>query len=174
MALRNITFKKTNIGGNTGNYFISIDSPRTLLASNVTRAQLEAGYTINNIDTTHTVFIISSTSSLCNNSVYVTIPYVADGTPPTQPTNLAGTGQGTYIPLSWDASTDNVAVTGYNIYRDTVYYDTSATNSYDDLSVTANTDYTYKVQAFDAANNLSEFSSSVTINSGDIEQLTII
>lgn len=168
MALRNITFKKTNIGGNTGNYFISIDSPRTLIASNVTRAQLEDGYTINNVDTNHTVFIISSTSTLCNNSVYVTIPYnpTGDTTPPSTPVGLSGTGLGTSVSLSWEASTDNVGVTGYNIYRDGGLLDTSATNTYDDVFVTTDTIYTYKVQAFDAANNLSGFSAEQTINSG--------
>ena len=33
------------------------------------------------------------------------------------------------INLSWTASTDNVGVTGYRIYRDGVLIDTSATNS---------------------------------------------
>ena len=42
-----------------------------------------------------------------------------DATPPSTPANLTATAvSSSQIDLSWDASTDNIAVTGYNIYRD--------------------------------------------------------
>ena len=41
-----------------------------------------------------------------------------DTQPPTAPTNLTATASGNQVSLSWTASTDNVGVTGYLIYRE--------------------------------------------------------
>ena len=57
------------------------------------------------------------------------------------------------IDLTWDASTDNVGVTGYNIYRDNLLVDTSPTNAYSDTGLASETEYEYEVSAFDAAAN---------------------
>ena len=57
------------------------------------------------------------------------------------------------IDLTWDASTDNVGVTGYNIYRDNLLIDTSPTNAYSDTGLVSATEYEYEVSAFDAAAN---------------------
>ena len=57
------------------------------------------------------------------------------------------------IDLTWDASTDNVGVTGYNIYRDNLLIDTSPTNAYSDTGLAIETAYQYEVSAFDAAAN---------------------
>jgi hypothetical protein len=52
---------------------------------------------------------------------------------PSVPQNLVATAvSSSQINLTWNASTDNVAVTGYNIYRDNVLIDSSPTNSYAD------------------------------------------
>ena len=54
-----------------------------------------------------------------------------DTTAPSAPTGLtAGTTTTTSVPLSWTASTDNVAVTGYDVYRGTTLVGTSTTTSY--------------------------------------------
>ena len=66
------------------------------------------------------------------------------------------------IILSWTASTDNVGVTGYSIYRDGTLIVTSATNSYSDSGLSASTTYTYSVSAYDAAGNASSQSSSAS------------
>jgi chitinase len=66
------------------------------------------------------------------------------------------------IALSWGASTDNVAVTGYKLYRNGKYLKTVTTTSTTDTSLTANTTYTYAVTARDAAGNESGFSNSAS------------
>ena len=44
---------------------------------------------------------------------------LGDTTAPTSPANLVATVvSSSQIDLSWNASTDNVAVTGYRVYRD--------------------------------------------------------
>ncbi|HMJ00417.1 MAG TPA: metallophosphoesterase [Gaiellaceae bacterium] len=94
-----------------------------------------------------------------------TTPAAGDTTPPTTPTGLtASVITPTRVDLSWTASTDNVGVTGYTVYRNgNVLANTGAgSTTYSDLSATANSTYTYKVDAFDAAGNHSLLSSGVT------------
>ncbi len=57
------------------------------------------------------------------------------------------------IDLSWTASTDNVGVTGYRIYRDGTEAGTSASPSFSDMTLTSSTEYCYTVAAYDAAGN---------------------
>ena len=65
--------------------------------------------------------------------------------------------------LAWTASTDNVAVARYLVYRGGVQVGTSTVASYPDDGLTAKTSYTYTVYAQDAALNTSPVSSSVTV-----------
>jgi chitodextrinase len=78
----------------------------------------------------------------------------ADAEAPSVPQNLSATAvSSSQIDLTWDASTDNVGVTGYNIYRDNVLVDTSPTNAYSDTGLAPATEYEYEISAFDAASN---------------------
>lgn len=75
---------------------------------------------------------------------------------PTAPTGLVVSSTGaTSVSLSWVASTDNVAVTGYRITRNAVALATSTTNSATDSGLAASTTYVYGVSAIDAAGNVS-------------------
>jgi chitodextrinase len=65
--------------------------------------------------------------------------------------------------LAWPASNDNVAVTGYRIYRDGILVGTSGVNSFTDSPLTASTAYSYTVAAFDAASNQSARSAAAAI-----------
>jgi hypothetical protein len=93
-----------------------------------------------------------------------------DTQPPTVPTNLTATAiSSNQINLSWTASTDNVGVTGYQIYRcqgtgctPSTQIGTSTTNSYSDTGLSPSTTYVYRVAAYDAAGNVSGQSSSTT------------
>jgi len=84
---------------------------------------------------------------------FVFVP-AADAQPPTVPTNLAsGTITETSIQLTWTASTDNVGVVGYRVYRNGPFLVNVAANSCVDSSLTANTTYSYEVSAYDAVPN---------------------
>ena len=86
-----------------------------------------------------------------------------DTTPPSTPTNLAASAiSSSQINLTWTASTDNVGVTGYKIFRGGTQVGTSATNSYSDTGLSASTAYSYTVSAYDAAGNNSAQSSSAS------------
>jgi hypothetical protein len=69
------------------------------------------------------------------------------------------------VNLTWTASTDNVGVTGYRIYRNGAATTPLATvgagtTSYSDATATPNTAYTYQVSAVDAAGNESNKASA--------------
>jgi chitodextrinase len=86
-----------------------------------------------------------------------------DTTPPSVPTNLTATGISTsQINLAWTASTDNVGVAGYNIFRGGVLIASTTTNSYSNTGLAASTTYSYAVSAYDAAGNTSAQSSPAT------------
>jgi hypothetical protein len=96
----------------------------------------------------------------------------ADTTAPSVPANLRATAAGaSEIDLSWTGSTDNVAVTGYRVYRDgsATALATVAGTTYRDTGVAAGTTHSYTVSAVDAAGNASAKSgaaSATTASSG--------
>lgn len=87
-----------------------------------------------------------------------------DTTPPTVPTGLAvGTITQTSIALQWNAATDNVGVTGYGVYQDSLRIATvsAPTLTYLVTPLTCGTPYTFRVDAVDAAGNRSAVSAPV-------------
>ena len=79
-----------------------------------------------------------------------------DTQPPTAPANLTATAVSpSQINLAWTASADNVGVVEYKIYRNGVEIGSTASTSFQDNGLSANTTYGYFVRARDAANNLS-------------------
>jgi hypothetical protein len=87
-----------------------------------------------------------------------------DNQAPSPPVNLSyNITSSTSIYLSWQASTDNVGVTGYIIYRDDVEVgDTNGpTTYYRDSGLTPANSYTYTVKAYDAVRNLSAASNAL-------------
>jgi uncharacterized lipoprotein YddW (UPF0748 family) len=84
-------------------------------------------------------------------------------TPPSVPTGLTANAVSVnQINLSWNASTDNIGVAGYKIYRNGVCVGSSSTTSYSDTGLTPNVQYTYRVSAFDEAGNESGQSNQVS------------
>ncbi len=79
-----------------------------------------------------------------------------DTQPPSTPTGLATSGVGSAsVALSWNASTDNVGVTGYRLFLNGSQVGTSSTTSYSFAGLACGTSYTLGVAAYDAAGNVS-------------------
>lgn len=97
---------------------------------------------------------------------------VTDTAPPAAPTNLTATFNSATnaIDLSWTAATDNVAVTGYRIYRDGGLLPLITVNgtTFSDAGVAGT--HSYGVTAIDAAGNESGLSNiaSATAIGGDV------
>ncbi|WP_329082623.1 cellulase family glycosylhydrolase [Streptosporangium sp. NBC_01469] len=86
-----------------------------------------------------------------------------DTTAPSVPGNLRSTGTtANSVSLAWNAATDNVGVTGYEVYRGGTLVATASGTTHTDTGLTASTSYTYTVRARDAAGNRSAASAAVT------------
>ena len=88
---------------------------------------------------------------------------------PSVPTNLmASVVNANQVELGWDASTDNVGVTGYEVLRDGIVIGSSGTAGFTDTGVVANQGYSYTVRARDAAANVSGESDALSVTTPDV------
>ncbi|NUT44598.1 MAG: fibronectin type III domain-containing protein [Thermoactinospora sp.] len=115
-------------------------------------------YTVEAVDTAGNLSArsaaVSATTTGCS----------GDCTAPTAPT-LTSTGRtSTSVSLSWSGATDNVGVTGYEVYRGSTRVATATGTTHTDDGLTPSTSYTYTVRATDAAGNQSPSSNTVTVS----------
>ncbi len=145
---------------------------QTTSATNAIAADLQALTTF--------TFAVTAVDESGNESAATTVVVTTgveeapDTIPPSTPGNLEAMAGSNSIGLSWDPSTDNQAVAGYIVYVDGVLYD-SLSASGTSIVITgleSETLYTFEVQAFDLAGNLSEFaeitiSTSAPVDAGE-------
>jgi len=107
-------------------------------------------------------------ASPASSEATVTTPSTPDSVAPSVPTNLkASAVNAKQIDLSWSASTDNIAVKEYEVYRSTTggsaqKIATVGSTTYGDADLAALTEYSYYVKAKDAAGNTSAQSNTAT------------
>ena len=112
-------------------------------------------------------YAVSAYDAAGNNSarsgaVSATTQAPPDTTPPTVPSGLTATSvSSSQINLSWNASTDNVGVAGYKVFRNGSQVGTTTQTSYSDSGLQPSTTYSYTVSAYDAAGNNSAQSTPV-------------
>ncbi|WP_428743515.1 M4 family metallopeptidase [Tenacibaculum sp.] len=84
---------------------------------------------------------------------------------PTAPTSLAASNvEETTLTLNWSAATDNVGVTGYDVYSaSAVIGSTTSATTFNVTGLSAGTAYTFTVKAKDAAGNVSAASNAVNV-----------
>lgn len=121
---------------------------------NVSVTDLEINYVDNNL-----------TAATYGRGIWRTgLTTTSDTTAPTAPTNLTASGTTqTSTNLSWTASSDNVGVTSYDIYRGTTLIGSSANTTYNVSGLTAATTYSFSVRAKDAAGNTSGSSNTISV-----------
>ncbi len=89
-------------------------------------------------------------------TVMVSTTACADTTPPSAPTALAASNATqTSLALTWNAATDNLGVTGYDVYRNATKVATVTSAASSQIGLTCGTAYTFGVVARDAAGNSS-------------------
>jgi len=111
-------------------------------------------------------FGYGSAGTVFLDSIYLTntapAPPSGDTTAPSVPSGLTATAtSASSLSLSWTASTDNVGVAGYQIFRNGALLGTTAVPAYTDASCSPATFYLYWIKAFDAAGN---FSATATVS----------
>jgi chitodextrinase len=94
------------------------------------------------------------------------VAIVPDRSPPSAPSNLIQTSKtAKTIMFGWDASTDNIGVAGYRVYRSGTLISTQTSRTFTDTGRDPNTSYEYSVKAYDAVNNESG-STNATFSTG--------
>lgn len=91
--------------------------------------------------------------------------YSIDGTAPSVPTNVSVNKKRKFSTISWNASSDNVGVFGYEVYRNGANIGSTDTTSYADRDRNRGGDY--QVRAYDVAGNYSGLSDIATSGSTD-------
>lgn len=166
------TFNVDVSNGTTNRFRIFLrlsDNSLHTVVSNVTYPNGTVEVVFTTPDTLQATNFIITTNSLASsftldNATLTTEAIIVDNEAPTTPTNLVGSNiTSNSVTLNWDASTDNIGVTGYDIYRNTIKITTSATNSFTVTGLSPETSYDFYVKAKDAAGNESTQSNSITI-----------
>jgi chitodextrinase len=107
---------------------------------------------------------VAGNVSTASSDLSVTTATPPDTQAPSIPSGLAASSVAqTTFTLSWTASSDNVAVTGYDVYQGATNIGTVAGITTDITGLTASTAYTFSVRAKDAAGNTSAASSSINV-----------
>ncbi|MFK7002517.1 secretion protein [Flavobacterium covae] len=102
--------------------------------------------------------------SIASNVVSVTtLANVIDTTAPTAPILSASGTTTSSTNLSWNGDTDNVGVTGYEIYQGTTLLGSITSKTYNVTGLTPSTTYSFTVKAKDAAGNISIASNIVSV-----------
>lgn len=93
---------------------------------------------------------------------YTPIESAFDKLPPSIPLNLAASNIASdSLRLTWGASTDNIQVAGYDVFRGTEFITTVTQPTYRVTGLQPSTTYTFAVRARDVKGNLSGFSNTV-------------
>ena len=119
------------------------------------------------VQTTTYTLTASNSSGSITAVVTVTVSSGADTQPPTVPTLLSATAvSAVEVDLAWTASTDNVGVAGYQIYRNgsAISSVPRTVLTYADTTASAATTYIYTVNAYDAAGNHSALSNALQVS----------
>jgi hypothetical protein len=124
----------------------------------------------------YTVAAYDASGTVSAQSSPANVTLVADTMPPSTPTSVTITGTTstnsfytkTTLTISWGASTDNIGIAGYQVYRDGILIvsSTSALTGTSITDVVTPGTYTYTVAAYDASQNFSNKSVPATVTVG--------
>ena len=131
------------------------NSPTASYSDRTVAAGVQYTYTVAALDA-------AGNSSAASSPVVVQTPAGSDTIAPSTPTNLTSSNiSSASLTVGWTASSDNVGVTGYRIFRNGTQVGTTSATNYTDTGLTPSTTYSYAVSAFDNANNQSPQSSQL-------------
>ncbi len=94
----------------------------------------------------------------------IVMPPVGDTQTPSKPSSVSSSDVSyEQIKISWQASTDNVGVSGYKVFRDNIEITDVTGVEYSDTGLNQNTHYSYTINAYDAAGNQSAKSNPLDV-----------
>lgn len=161
LSASNIKSSATTLSWNSSTDNIGVATYEIYKDGVITASTSNTNYIVNGLNP-ETIYLFTVKAkdyvgnvSLASNSVSVTT-LAADISAPTAPSNLsANNTTKTTTTLSWTASTDNVGVTSYEIYKDYSLLGTTTSTTYEVSNLKSNANYTFIVKAKDEAGNVS-------------------
>lgn len=179
LLVSNITENSFDVSWSASSDNVGVSAYEVYLDNQLTATQAGTSYSFTTLNsgTAYEVKVIAKDEA-GNSSLAATIQVTTlspDTEAPTTPGNFAVSNvQQTSFDVSWSASTDNVAVSAYELYLDDVLVATQTATSYPFSSLTASTTYIVKVLAKDEAGNKSSTTQlSVTTKSAPVSQVLI-
>ncbi len=120
-------------------------------------------------DNFYSTSVSVTSNSLGNMTKSISFTYnltsAADTTAPNVPSNFKVDVKGSNVNiLTWSASSDNLGVAGYTIYRDGVIIGGTKDTFFVDTSAQPSTSYSYYISAFDRKNNNSAVTSTINVS----------
>ncbi len=148
-------------GDNSANLSTSLSSSQISLAPGASgNVTLTATSDTGIVGDTHTVTATANNSGQSGSDNAL---YTIDGTAPTAPTNLSANKKRKQVNLTWNASSDNVGVAGYDVIRNGEVIATTQSTSYADRNFVSGVN-SYTVRAYDAAGNGSGLSNTASFD----------
>ncbi|HZG75200.1 MAG TPA: fibronectin type III domain-containing protein, partial [Paenibacillus sp.] len=158
----------------------TVANPRTVSGMTFTLPMANGSYDVMFYDTYSGQYGTTATAQASGGNLTITVPsftrdiavriecdgcYVPDTEAPTAPTNLTSPSKtSTTVGLSWTASTDNIGVAGYEVYKDGAYLATvTGATTYSASGLTPETTYSFTVRAKDAMGNVSPASQALQV-----------
>ena len=140
----------------------TVKSPTVTYTDTTVTPSTTYTYTIEAFDSVYAT-VVSPAASTTPSSV--TTPAAPDTQPPTAPTLTKGSVTSSQINLAWSGSTDNIGVVKYQIYKNSnlLASVSGSTTTYGDTGLSPSTTYSYYVVAYDAANNHSPQSNTLSV-----------
>ncbi|NOU19635.1 MAG: T9SS type A sorting domain-containing protein [Bacteroidales bacterium] len=157
------------------NSFVALTMNGNLIDSKLSNASNNATLSLTKLTSSGTLDIVITKQNRTPYIAQVTVTGgVNDPQAPTTPTNLAASNVAqTTLTLTWTASTDNIGVTGYDVYKNGSFLANSASTTYNVAGLTASTSYSFYVKAKDAAGNASAASNTVNVTTLAIPSLSL-
>ncbi len=174
-TLPNFGLTVTNVGGGTVS-----SSPAGISCGTSCSAPFSQGTVVTLTASPSAGFSLTSWSGSCTGTGVCTVTIdaaknvtatFADTQAPSVPTGLTASAVSTLqINVTWSASTDNVGLSAYQVFRGGVFRATvnASTLGFSDTGLTASTPYSYTVAACDAAGNCSGQSNSASATPGEL------
>ncbi|MDW3197487.1 MAG: carbohydrate-binding protein [Cytophagales bacterium] len=117
------------------------------------------------LDNSNSSYVIYVNSGPFNINWFRITYQAPDFEAPSPVSNLIANASTTSVQLNWDAATDNVGVTGYEIFVDGIFEASTSALSFEVTGLSSSTTYEFDLFALDAANNKSVVSSTTAMTS---------
>ena len=168
----NITMTGLSLAWNASTDNIGVTGYDVFQNGSVIGSTTSTSYNISGLNsgTSYSYYVVAQDASgnESDPSSTINVTTLTDTEAPSVPSGLVSSGitQTSFV-LSWNASSDNVAVDGYEVYMDGSYLATTSSTSYTVSGLTQATTYAMTVYAFDEAGNTSAASNALNVTTSD-------